>query len=137
MAVIIKGIDKIEPSAGTNSLEWAWGGGGNNTVDIFGDGSAVALWQMDGNANDTGGNHNFTGDTGSSNFTEGKFGQAFKGTGTNHLITSSVSLTGAYSVSFWYNSSNAGQDNKRVVTVKGTSTSTSSGWNNYNNSLGF
>jgi hypothetical protein len=38
-------------------------------------------------------------------------------------------------VSFWYNSSTTGQGNKRLLTVKGTSTA--SGWNNYNGSLGF
>jgi len=113
--------------------------GGNlyrvSTFDVFEDGSTVALWLMNGNGVDVGGNYNFSGDTGNSNFTTGQFGQAFNGTGTNHLETSSVSLTGAYSVSFWYNSSTTGQNNKRLVCVKGTSTST--GWNNYNNSLGF
>ena len=39
MAVIIKGIDKIEPSAGTNSLEWAWQNDGpaDGEVLIFGE----------------------------------------------------------------------------------------------------
>lgn len=113
--------------------------GGNllrvSTFDIFSDNSTVALWPMDGSGIDIGGNYNFSGDTGSSNFVTGQFGQAFNGTGTTHLETSSVNLTGAYSVSFWYNSSTTGQANLRLVTVKGTSTS--SGWNNYNGSLGF
>jgi len=39
MAVIIKGIDKIEPSAETNSLEWAWQNDGpaDGEVLIFGE----------------------------------------------------------------------------------------------------
>jgi len=39
MAVIIKGIDKIEQSAGTNSLEWAWQNDGpaDGEVLIFGE----------------------------------------------------------------------------------------------------
>jgi len=39
------------------------GGGAPSTlgiVDIFGDGSGIALYQLDGNANDTGGNYNGT-----------------------------------------------------------------------------
>jgi len=50
MAVIIKGIDILEPSAGTNSLQWAWQNGGpaSGEVLIFGEnglltnGTAVA-----------------------------------------------------------------------------------------------
>lgn len=39
MAVIIKGIDILEPSAGTNSLQWAWQNGGpaSGEVLIFGE----------------------------------------------------------------------------------------------------
>ena len=115
--------------------------GGNllrvSTFDIFEDSSTIALWQMDGNGLDTGGNYDFGGNTGSANFTTGQFGQAFNGDGTNSLYTNSsgTAPSGAYSVSFWYNSSTTGQGNKRLVCVKGTSTA--SGWNNYNGSLGF
>jgi len=105
-----------------------------STFDIFGDGSTVALWQMDGNSNDTGGQYNLSG---SNNFVTGIFGSAFNGTGSTYLESSNsgLNISGSYSVSFWYNSSTAGQSNKRLVTVKGSDTS--SGWNNYNGSLGF
>ena len=111
----------------------------NSTFDIFGDSSTVGLWQFDGNANDVGGSYTLTGNTGASNFTGGKFGSAFNGTGSNHLLSTNVgiqnALTGGYSLSFWYNSSNAGQNNKRLFTIKGNAQAT--GWSNYNNSLGF
>lgn len=111
----------------------------NSTFDIFGDSSTVGLWQFDGNATDVGGSYTLTGNTGASNFTGGKFGSAFNATGSNHLRSTSVgiqnALTGGYSLSFWYNSSTTGQNNKRLFTIKGNAQAT--GWNNYNNSLGF
>ena len=111
----------------------------NSTFDIFGDSSTVGLWQLDGNPNDVGSTYTLIGNTGSSNFTGGKYGSAFHGQGSNHLRSTNVgiqnALTGGYSLSFWYNSSTTGQSNKRLFTVKGNSWAT--GWNNYNNSLGF
>ena len=111
----------------------------NSTFDIFGDNSTVGLWQFDGNANDVGGNYTLTGNTGASNFTGGKFGSAFNGSGSNHLLSTASgiqsALSGGYSLSFWYNSSTTAQNNKRVFTIKGNAQAT--GWNNYNNSLGF
>ena len=111
----------------------------NSTFDIFGDGSTVALYFLDGNGNDQGGTYNLSGDTAASNFTGGKYGQAFNGIGTNHLIEDlgsfQTALSGDYSLSFWYNSSTAAQGNKRVFTIKGNAQAT--GWNNFNNSLGF
>jgi len=115
--------------------------GGNlkrvSTFDIFGDGSTKALYSMDVTANDVGGTYNMSGDTTSANFTSGKFGSAFNGVGTSHLTQSDVSMImgGAHSVSFWYKSSTTAQDNKRLVTLQGASTS--AGWNNYGGSLGF
>jgi len=111
----------------------------NSTFDIFGDGSTVALYFLDGNGNDQGGTYNLSGDTSSGNFTGGKYGQAFNGTGTNHLIEDlgsfQTALSGDFSLSFWYNSSNTAQGNKRVFTIKGGAQA--GGWNNYNSSLGF
>ena len=115
--------------------------GGNlkrvSTFDIFSDGSTTALYNFDGNPNDAGGSYNMTGSTSSGNFAAGKFGQAFNGSGGNylHYTSSGIQPSGAHTVSFWYNSSNTGQGNKRLVTVKGASTA--AGWNNYNGSLGF
>ena len=111
----------------------------NGTFDIFGDNSTVALYLLDGNGNDQGGTYNLSGDTSSGNFTGGKYGQAFNGTGTNHLIEDlgsfQTALPGDYSLSFWYNSSNTAQNNKRVFTIKGGAQA--AGWSNFNNSLGF
>jgi len=108
-----------------------------DTVDPFGDSSSIALWQLNGNANDAGGNYNLSGNTGSSNFTTGKFGSAFSGSGTNHLIStaSGLNVSGDYSCSFWYKSNTTGQSNKRVLTIKGQNRT--AGFNNFNNSLGF
>jgi hypothetical protein len=47
-----------------------------NTHDIFGDGSAVATYQLDGNADDLGGNYNGTATN--VTYADGKFGQAIK-----------------------------------------------------------
>jgi len=111
----------------------------NSTFDIFGDSSTVGLWQFDLNANDVGGNYALSGSTGSGNFASGKYGSAFNGNGTRYLQSTNVgiqnALTGGYSLSFWYNSSTTGQNNKRLFTIKGNAQAT--GWNNYNNSLGF
>lgn len=111
----------------------------NSTFDIFGDSSTVGLWQFDLNANDVGGNYALSGSTGSGNFASGKYGSAFNGNGTRYLQSTNVgiqnALTGGYSLSFWYNCSTTGQNNKRLFTIKGNAQAT--GWNNYNNSLGF
>lgn len=111
----------------------------NSTFDIFGDSSTVGLWQFDLNANDVGGNYALSGSTGSGNFASGKYGSAFNGNGSRYLQSTNVgiqnALTGGYSLSFWYNSSTTGQNNKRLFTIKGNAQAT--GWNNYNNSLGF
>ena len=112
-------------------------------ADAFNDNSAIATFNFDGNATALSGttfSGTLGGDNGASNFSGGgKFGQFFNGTGTNHLTTSStdISPSGAHSVSFWYKSNTTGQDNKRLLTVKGPSSGLTSGWNNYNNSLGF
>jgi hypothetical protein len=64
-----------------------------STTDIFSDNSGVALYQLDGNANDTGG-------------VSGKFGSAaiFNGNGridTNTVFTSMVGSSTSYSISAW------------------------------------
>ena len=69
-----------------------------STTDIFGDSSGVALYQLDGNANDTGG-------------VSGKFGEAaiFNGTSSkirlpNDLVNNVSPQT--FSVAFWFNTDN-------------------------------
>jgi hypothetical protein len=65
-----------------------------STTDIFNDNSGVALYQLDGNANDTGG-------------VSGKFGSAaiFNGSSSYVAIDDNpdLRLTGDYSISFWFN----------------------------------
>lgn len=112
-------------------------------ADPFNDNSAIATFNFDGNATALSGttfSGTLGGDNGASNFSSGgKFGQFFNGTGTTHLTTDStgISPSGAHSVSFWYKSNTTGQNNKRLLTIKGPSSGLTSGWNNYNNSLGF
>jgi len=57
MAVIIKGIDKIEQSAGTNSLEWAWQNDGpaDGEVLIFGENGQLTNGQPVAGISATGG----------------------------------------------------------------------------------
>lgn len=112
-----------------------------NVGDPFGDGSAIAAFPLNSNANSLSG-ATFTGslggDTGISNFVSGgKFGNYWNGTGTTHLFSNDGNLapSGAYSLSFWYRSNTTGQANKRLLTVKGSVVT--AGWNNYNGSLGF
>jgi hypothetical protein len=105
------------------------------SFDVFGDSSSVALYQLNANGNDTGGNYNLT--INGSSFGTGKFGNAWNGTGSNaaYSTASGLNVSGDYSVSFWYKSSTTSQGNKRLVTLKGTNVT--AGWNNYNGSLGF
>ena len=105
------------------------------SFDVFGDSSSVALYQLNANGNDTGGNYNLT--INGASFNTGKFGNAWNGTGTNaaYSTASGLNVSGDYSVSFWYKSSTTAQNNKRLVSLKGSNIT--AGWNNYNGSLGF
>lgn len=70
--------------------------------DIFEDGSAVATYTLDGNANDLGGTYNGT----PSNITYGlgKFGQAAVFTdSSNSKVTTSINAMQQFSWSFWIN----------------------------------
>ena len=74
----------------------------HNTLDVFGDSSCVALYNLDGNANDTGGTHNGT----ASNVTYAQSyinqGGVFNGSSSYIYAASSVlSPTTNYSVSVW------------------------------------
>jgi|11BtaG_2_1085332.scaffolds.fasta_scaffold00623_2 hypothetical protein len=109
--------------------------------DPFNDNSSIAAFRMNGDATSLSGTiyiGTLSGDNTSGNFSNGgQFGQYFNATGTKHLESNSsdITPTGSHSLSFWYKSTTTGQDNKRLLTVKGTNIS--SGWNNYDNSLGF
>jgi len=72
-----------------------------STFDIFGDNSSVALYQLDGNALDTGGAYNGTW-SGTAAYVTGKFGQAGSFSGSSYIETTfnSNNLT-AVTYSFW------------------------------------
>jgi len=77
-----------------------------NTLDALGDSSAIALYQLDGNANDTGGTYNGTW-TGTAAYTTGKFSQAADFNGSSHIdtgVTYNPSNT-VRTMSFWVNTS--------------------------------
>ena len=110
-------------------------------ADPFGDSSAIATFPLNGNATALSGttfSGTLSGNNGSGNFySGGQFGQYWRGTGGTYLSGTSTNLrpSGAHSLSFWYKSNTTNQNNKRVMTVKGTSLT--SGWNSYNGSIGF
>tara|TARA_Y100000004_G_scaffold195213_1_gene261675 strand:+ start:668 stop:1507 length:840 start_codon:yes stop_codon:yes gene_type:complete len=128
-------------SGASSSWKKVSGNISTNDANPFNDSSVIATFPLNGNATSLPGttySGTLGGDNGSSHFsTGGQFGQYWNGTGTNHLTTNSTDIvpSGSYTLSFWYKSNSTGQSNKRVLTVKGATVS--SGWNNYNNSLGF
>lgn len=74
------------------------------TVDIFGDGSGVALYEFEGNANDTGGNYNGTATD--VTFPSGYIGQSAAFNGSSSVInvsSSTLDITNDFSVSGWVN----------------------------------
>jgi hypothetical protein len=84
-----------------------------STTDIFGDGSGVALYQLDGNANDTGG-------------ASGKYGSAAHFNGSSSKIVADYHGGNSGSFSFWLNvadyDSSAGRQGI-ISTGSGTNTS--------------
>ena len=109
-----------------------------NDSDPFGDSSCLYTYPLNGNSQKLGGGTALNGSTGSITANAAKFGShGFDGTGTSQLNSNDTSLrpSGNFSINFWYRSSTTGQDNKRVVTVKGSQVNM--GWNNWNNRLGF
>lgn len=74
----------------------------NNIHDIFNDGSSVATYQLNGNANDLGGAYNGT--PANVTYEVGKFGQAavFNTDANNYIVSNSLLPTlNSFSVSFW------------------------------------
>jgi len=67
-------------------------------LDIFGDGSCIALYELDGNANDTGGNYNGTW-IGTEQYETGKIGQCakFDGSSLIKIPTPQMNLPVSYS----------------------------------------
>lgn len=128
-------------SGTSNSWRKSSGEISTSNGDPFGDGSAIATFQLNGNATSLSGTTftgTLSGDNSSSNFANGgKYGQYWIGSGTTHLTATSTQIrpSASYTLSFWYKSNTTNQNNKRVLTVQGTNIC--SGWNNYNGSMGF
>lgn len=82
----------------------------SSIVDIFKDGSGIALYKLDGNANDAGGTYNGT--PSNITYTTGKIGQAavFNGSSSAILASPKLAESGAYTISVWtkFNSTNQG-----------------------------
>ena len=86
-------------------------GGTVDTLDILGDDSCIATYQLDGNANDLSGNYSGT-STGVS-YGVGEFDLAGVFNGSSSIITNTnqVIPNGAASLSFWYNNNGIGGTN--------------------------
>ena len=81
-----------------------------DNVDPFGDGSGIALWQFDGNANDAGGNYNGT-DILITGYVAGRFGDAveFDGSANQHIDFVPINISSMiYTISCWVYRDNAG-----------------------------
>ena len=114
------------------------GGIRTNDADPFGDNSCMYTYQFNGNSEKLGGGTALSGDTGQITVNAAKFGShGFNGTGSSRLTSNDASLrpSANFSINFWYRSSTTGQDNDRILTVKGSQVTI--GWNNWNNRLGF
>jgi len=90
-----------------------------STVDILGDGSCIALYELEGNANDTSGVYNGTA-TGVT-YGVGKFGQAgvFDGSTSNIQTTFDSNTLSAVTYSFWMASTST--SNYSIMGFTGTS----------------
>jgi len=84
--------------------------GGGTCVDPFGDSSGIALYKLNGNPNDEGGNYNAS----VSNITYGTgvFNQAGVFNGSNNYVlipdSPALRLTGDYTISFWFKTNSIG-----------------------------
>jgi len=72
-----------------------------NTLDIFGDGSCIATYTFDGNANDLSGNYNGTW-SGNEQYDIGKFGQCAKFDGSSYMAIPSPLTSLPASISLWF-----------------------------------
>jgi uncharacterized Zn-binding protein involved in type VI secretion len=103
------------------------GGSTVNTHDIFGDGSAVATYTLDGDANDLGGNYNGTA-TSSISYIAGKFGQCAVFDGTYQIQLGQIAhtiYTTDMTVSVWLYSTSNGINNYAFAFAQGASSTTS------------
>ena len=87
----------------------AGGACSTDSVQPFGVDSAyssnIALYQLDGNANDTVGNHNGTATN--VTYSTGKYGNAANFSGTNYITVTGLTSTSTFSYSLWVKPTNA------------------------------
>lgn len=86
--------------------------GGEDALDILGDGSCYALWTFNDTYDEVSGNYNGT-ENGNGNFVTGKEGSAYEvPTNTSAIITTAADMewygSNAGTLSFWYKSSGTG-----------------------------
>lgn len=93
----IGAITSYSQISGTNTIEGVELT--NNIHDVFGDGSAVATYQLNGNVNDLGGNYN--GVATNITYEEGKFGKAGKFNGSSSIDTTITSNPSVVTFSFY------------------------------------
>jgi hypothetical protein len=81
-----------------------------DTLDILGDGSCIATYQLDGNANDLSGNYSGTPTDVSYGVGEFDLAGVFNGSSSYVLIPDSpaLRLTGDYAISFWFKTNSIG-----------------------------
>ena len=81
-----------------------------DTLDILGDGSCIATYQLDGNANDLSGNYSGTATNVSYGVGEFDLAGVFNGSSSYVLVPDSpaLRLTGDYTISFWFKTNSIG-----------------------------
>jgi hypothetical protein len=107
---------------------------GIDTLDFFQDGSGVALYKLDGNGNDVGGNYHLSDISGSSSYTTGKFGQGRYVAGNNVMSNSVVGqqMTGNATISLWiYPSSSANTSWTNIFNFTNSSSNGSWVWGDW------
>jgi len=126
--------DKVEYFDGTKWYGITYAIPPLSTTDPFGDGSQLALYQFNGNANNTNGTNNGI-VSGSGGYTTGKFGQAINITGaTTSYVWSLKPPTFNQSICYWVDFSNI-NFNANPTTSFRLTTSASSTYNFWNQSL--
>ena len=89
------------------------------TLDIFGDGSCIACYTFDGNANDLSGKYNGTWH-GNEQYDTGKFGKAAKFDGSSYIIVSPSpikNLKSDFSITFWFKTQNTSSGLHRIFSL--------------------
>jgi len=136
----------FKKEAPLKALAGLGGGVGRGTIggiqtddsDPFGDGSCMYTYPLNGSAQKLGGGTSLSGSTGEIKSSAAKFGShGFNGNGTSRLVSNDSFLrpSADFSINFWYRSSTTGQDNDRILSVKGSQVNM--GWNNWNGRFGF